>query len=103
MSTELNIFKISYDAQLRGHGHVVTFTQIGNTIYNNDLREAIQETSKQKYWYLEGECGFIGEILGADIKALISCTNYKDEEPKNAELILNNLEAEEFYRFNVSY
>ena len=104
MSTELTIFKIEFDDNFRQHGHKVTFTQIGNSIYNNtDFQGAIEKTSKQKYWHLDGECGFIGEILGKDIKALIEHTKYAEAEPINAELILNNLESESFYRVRISY
>ena len=103
MSTELDIFKIDFDEKFRSHGHVITLTQIGNGVYDTDFIEAIQETSRQKYWHLEGECGFTGEILGTDIKALVSYTNYANREPKNAELILENLEMETFYRFNISF
>ena len=104
MSTELTIFKIDFDDNYRQHGHKIIYTQIGNCIYNNtDFQVAIEETSRQKYWHLDGECGFIGELLGEDIKALIKLTKYTKTEPKNAELILNNLESESFYRVSVSY
>ena len=104
MSTELTIFKIEFDNNFRQHGHKVTFTQIGNSIYNNtDFQVAIEKTSRQKYRHLDGECGFIGELLGKDIKALIEHTKYAETEPINAELILNNLEAESFYRVSISY
>ena len=104
MSTELTIFKIEFDNNFRQHGHKVTFTQIGNSIYNNtDFQVAIEKTSRQKYWHLDGECGFIGELLGKDIKAPIEHTKYAETEPINAELILNNLEAESFYRVSISY
>lgn len=104
MSTELTIFKIDFDDNYKQHGHKVTFTQIGNSIYNNtDFQVAIEETSRQRYWHLDGECGFMGELLGKDIKALIEHTKYAETEPKNAELILNNLELENFYRVSVSY
>ena len=103
MSTELDIFKIEFDEKFRSHGHVITLTQIGNGIYDNDFIEAIQETSRQRYWHLDSECGFMGELLGKDIKALIEHTKYAETEPKNAELILNNLELESFYRVSVSY
>ena len=104
MSTELTIFKIDFDDSFRQHGHKVTFTQIGNSIYNNtDFQVAIEETSRQRYWHLDGECGFMGELLGKDIKALIEHTKYAETEPINAELILNNLESESFYRVSVSY
>ena len=103
MSAELNIFKISFDNKYRQHGHVITFTQVGNSIYDTDLQEAIRETSSQRYWNLDGESGFTGELLGKDIKALIEHTKYAEREPKNAELILNNLESDSFYRVNISY
>lgn len=104
MSTELEIFKIEFDNSYRQHGHKVTLTQVGNSIFGNtDLQVAIEETCRQNYWHLDSECGFTGELLGKDIKALIEHTKYADKEPKNAELILNNLEAEDFYRVNVSY
>ena len=104
MSAELSIFKIEFDEQFfRSHGYKITLTQIGNTIYYSDFLEAIIEASRQKYWHLESECGFMGELLGKDIKALIEYKKLADKEPKNAELINNNLIDDDYYRVNISY
>lgn len=100
MGTTMDIFKIEVDDKFRSHGHKVTYTQVGSSIYDNNIIEKFENASRYKYWYLEGECGFTGELLGKDIKALLK--DY-EEEPDNAELIIENVEDEDFYRITVSF
>ena len=102
MSIELEIFEINFDEKYRQHGHTVTLTQIGNSIYDSNLIENLEEISRQNYWYLEGECGFMGELLGKDIRSAIK--SHKNLlEPVNVKLITENLSDDEFYRIQVSY
>ena len=103
MGTTLEICSIEYDLSFRSHGHKITFTQIGNSIYDDDLIEPLMEISRQNYWYLESECGFTGELLGKDIIAIFK--KYKGEESKNTKFILENLKGkeEEFFRISLSF
>lgn len=101
MSAELEIFEINFDRNFRQHGHTVTFKQIGDRIYDSNLIEILMEVSRNNYWHLEGECGFIGELLGKDISAVLENTDTK--QPKNKKLILDNLKGDDFYRIQVSF
>ena len=100
MGTTMDIFKIELDDKFRSHGHKITYTQVGNSLHDNNVIEKFEEVSRQNYWYLEGECGFTGELLGKDIKALLK--GY-EKEPNNAKLIVENVEDEDFYRITVSF
>lgn len=101
MSAELIIMSMEFDHKIREHGHKITFTQVGNAIYDTELTEKFEEVSRQNYWSLEGECGFVGELMGRDIVALLK--DYEGKQPKNIKLILDNVKAEDYYRIEVSF
>ena len=102
MSATLEVLSIKYDTLFRQDGHTIIFTQIGNSITDWDIIEPLEEISRQNYWHLEGECGFIGELLGKDIKAVLR--EYEGtKEPNNAIFIINNIGDEDYYRIQVSF
>ena len=103
MSTELTIFEIRPDMKFKEHGHRITFIQVGNAIYSNEIREILESISTQNYWHLESECGFTGELLGKDILFAMNKANLKKDEPKNAQLLKDNLKENEYYRIMVSF
>lgn len=102
MGTSMEIQSIDFDLEFRQHGHRVTYTQIGNSIYDSDLIEKFEAVSR-RYWHLEGECGFTGELSGRDVIALLK--DYNGKEPKNVSLILENItqeNADDYYRITIS-
>lgn len=101
MATKLNIYEIGFDLEFDTDGHKVTYTQIGNSIYDSDIIEKLECVS-MNYWHLEGECGFLGELTGSDIHSILS--NYDGKEPKNIDLILKKVtDNDEYYRIEVSF
>lgn len=98
---ELDIFNISYDKPFREHNRKITLTQVGNSVRDTELIDKMEATSRHNYWHVESECGFEGELMGRDIKVLLK--NYTGREPKNVKLILENVEADNFYRISVGY
>lgn len=104
MNTELAIFEIRPDMKFKEHGHRITFIQVGNVINNKEFQDILKSISSQNYWHLENSvCGFTGELLGKDIKFAIEKSNLKKEEPKNTQLLKDNLKDNEFYRIMLSF
>jgi len=70
----------------------ITFTAIAQIFDANIIEEILNECRAN--WHLEGECGFIGELLGEELQEILD----DHEIPYKGDI-----QPEDFYRVSLSY